>query len=450
MLWRAGLPLNPLDTDPPDRYGIPQAAGRFPTVGHLPALAWALPELCSWVKERYGSPAWVDRGFGSHVLQVSGDDAVHVLKNKDTDSSAMHDVASVFLGRSMIVLDGADHRRARGATGHAFSPAGLDRARVGQLIAEVAQQRVASWPSRDTLPIAREARELALTIICRIIGIGDADIPAWRHQFEELSLSAINIPFDFPGSPMRRGRIAKRWLDERLSAIIERARRKDDHDSVVGAMAHGRDENAQGLTEQELIDNLRLLVLAGHETTASVVAWAMLLLAERPRLWQRLCDEATALDSIPTGADSLAEAPFAEAVFRETLRLYPPVSNTVRTTTRAFSVNGFDIPVGVYIGCNIHDLSRDPARYPEPDAFRPERWLELGRRPTQIELIQFGGGPHFCLGYHVAMLEGVAVLVAAARALSRQGKRPAPNGALPRPVHLPVLHPPRKTSVLIR
>lgn len=449
MLWRAGLPLNPLDTDPPAKQGFPMAAGRFPKVGHLPALAWNLPELCRWVGERYGPCAWIDRGFGSHVLQISGDRGFELLKNKETDSSALHDVASTFLGRSMIVVDGADHRRARGASAHAFSPAGLDRARVGQLIADIVERRVERWPSQPSLSVAREARELALTIIFRMIGIEVRDIPAWRHQFEELALSAVNIPFDFPGSPMRRGRNAQAWLDERMSQIIARARRDHDSESVVGAMVHGRDEQAQGLTDRELIDNMKLLVLAGHETTASVIAWALLLLAETPQHWDRLAEEARSFGHVPTRPDDLADLPFAEGIFREALRLYPPVANTIRTASRDMDIGGHTIVAGVYLGCNIHELSRHPERYVEPDTFRPERWPELGRRPTQLELCQFGGGPHFCLGYHVAMLEGVAVLVGAALALSRHDKRLRPAGPLPRPAYLPVVHPPRKASVRV-
>lgn len=212
---------------------------------------------------------------------------------------------------------------------------------------------------------------------------------------------------------------------------------------------HGRDERAEGLSDRELIDNMKLLVLAGHETTASVVAWALLRLAETPLAWDRLTEEARAFGHVPARPDDLAEVPFAEGVFREALRLYPPVANTIRTASRDMQLDGHAISAGVYLGCNIHELSRHPERYPEPDAFRPERWSELGRRPTQLELCQFGGGPHFCLGYHVAMLEGVAVLVGAALALSRHHRRLEPAGPLPRPAYLPVVHPPRKASVLV-
>ena len=94
----------------------------------------------------------------------------------------------------MIVVDGAEHRRVRGATSHAFTPAGLNRANVGRIIEQVIEERVVRWPHMNTLPIARETRELALAVIFRMIGIPPADLPEWRHQFEELAMSAVNLP----------------------------------------------------------------------------------------------------------------------------------------------------------------------------------------------------------------------------------------------------------------
>ncbi len=446
---RPPLPLNPFDGDPPLVHGLPMAGGRFPKLGHLPALAWDLPGLCDWAERRYGEHTWLDRGFDSRILQLSGDDSFAILRNKVTDSSALYDVAATFLGHSMIVIDGSDHRRVRGASAHAFSPAGLNRAGVGETVGELVRRRVSLWPHAEDLGIVAETRELALELIFRIMGIASEDVPEWRHQFEELALSAINIPFDFPGMPMWRGRRAARWIEARLRAIVLRARTNSDHDSLVGAMTHGKDEKNEGLSDDELIHNMKLLVLAGHETTASVLAWAFLLLAEHPTVWTNLVDEAASFDGLPTSAGDLNRVPLAEGIFREALRLYPPVPTAIRKTTAEVRYGGCAVPKGTILACNLHSLSRDPERYPDPDRFRPERWLELGRRPTPFEMCQFGGGPHFCLGYHVAMLEGVALLIGAAQTLSASGMTLAPRRKLPRPRYVPVLHPPRKAGVRV-
>ncbi|MEM9691333.1 MAG: cytochrome P450 [Myxococcota bacterium] len=448
--------LNPVDgAGParPHRMGFPMMPGRFPRLGHLPALTWDMPALLEWGVERCGPSFWIDRGFGSEVLQLTDAASFSMFRNKTTDSSFHEEAAGALLGRSMIVLDGPEHKRVRGATTSAFSPVGLDRAAVGQVIAEVARRRVEAWAgpwSEKRVPIAREMRELALEVIFLIIGIELSDVPAWRHHYEELLLSAINIPFDFPGSPQRRGWKAEAWLEREMGEIVDRAEREADTSSLLGAMVHGRDEHGRGLSRDELIANARLLVFAGHETTASVLAWAFVHLASAPPVWDELVEEATALGGAVVDFHQMTRAKIAEAVFRETLRLYPPVINDVRRVRGPYEVEGRPIEVGTVIGCSIHHLSRDPGRYPHPDQWRPHRWLGLDRRPNALEMCQFGGGPHFCLGYHVAMLEGVAVLLAAAHALSRWGARPRFTGTMPRPRFLPIQHPPRNLILQIR
>ena len=174
-----------------------------------------------------------------------------------------------------------------------------------------------------------------------------------------------------------------------------------------------------------------------HETTATVLAWAMLHLAAEPACWHRLCDEANGLgkSSHRNGGFSLCTVT-ATGVFREALRLYPPVANTIRKANDTLIFDGHTIAADTIVACNLHEISRDPTRYPQPNKFLPSRWLSRPVRPTPLETCQFGGGPHFCLGYHVAMLEGVALLVSAAQRLSNANKTtrttwPASTAAFP-------------------
>jgi cytochrome P450 monooxygenase len=140
-------------------------------------------------------------------------------------------------------------------------------------------------------------------------------------------------------------------------------------------------------------------------------------------------------------------APFALAVFRESLRLYPPVVIDSRVVHERFEIAGYTVDPGLIVATSLLHLSRNPERYPEPDEWRPQRWLEHDRKPTAIENCQFGGGPHFCLGYHVALLEGAMFLVHVARTLSEWGQRPLPLGPIPRPSFLPLTHPPSKAQI---
>ncbi len=267
-------------------------------------------------------------------------------------------------------------------------------------------------------------------------------------------LLALNLPIDLPGLPRRRGKEAKDWLDEHLRVFI-RAAREHPHlqhpqhrqEGFLAALVAGRDEGGAGLSDDELVDNLRLLVLAGHETSASTMAWMVIMMADRPDVWDAVCAEATAAKAIPRSPKELRDFPYAEAVFRETLRLHPPVASDARKALVDFELAGGTVPAGTMVNMSILHLSRHPSLYDDPDAFKPERWVGRGEGVSPIELVQFGGGPHFCLGYHLAWMEIVQFAVALALAMRAKNLRPRIVGPRPKMRYLPLLHPSAGTRI---
>jgi cytochrome P450 len=169
------------------------------------------------------------------------------------------------------------------------------------------------------------------------------------------------------------------------------------------------------------------------------MAWMASFLAERPDAWSRLRDEAHAVGELPRAPRDLKRHRFAEAVFRETLRLYPPAAHDARVATSDLELAGHRVRAGTMLSIPVIHLSRHPDLYADPDAFRPERWLDRDEGITPIELVQFGGGQHFCLGYHLAWME--AVQFATALALHLPARGPRLDGPPPRPRYLPLLHP---------
>jgi cytochrome P450 len=174
-----------------------------------------------------------------------------------------------------------------------------------------------------------------------------------------------------------------------------------------------------------------LLALAGHETTASTITWLGALLARAPDAWDRLVAEANASPAPRTPAD-LAAFPWAEACFREALRLFPPVPSVTRMLTDDVEIAGLKLYAGQHVGLPVAAWFRDSDVFPDADAFKPERWINLGRRVTPLENLAFSFGPHFCLGYHVAMMEGMLAAIGLARELSARGRRPVLAGRFPR------------------
>lgn len=432
----------------PDIAGFPVCEGGLPVVGHLWNVYRDMPGFCRQAERELGPFFWAPMGFGRKDLFCTLPEAFDLFKNRTTSSANLGDQAGPFLGHhSLIVHDGAPHRHMRGALTPPFTPKGLSAVDVAPVLAEVIAGRVDRWVRQPEVAIARETRELALALIFRMLGIPEHDLAAWRHHYEEFILGALQIPYTFPGTPAWRARRAQTWLDARLRTLIADLRERSDAPGFLARLVHGRDEDGHGLSDDELLDNIRLLALAGHETTASVMAWLVLVLAHHPEQWARLRDEATAADGVPTSPQALRGFPFAEGLFREVLRLWSPVPMDGRRVSAETTIGGRALPVGADVIIPIAHLSRHPAVHDDPDTLRPDRWLQRHGPPGGIETIQFGGGPHFCLGYHLAWMEVVQLAVTLARGLAAAGKRPAPAGPFPTGRYMPVHKPDPRARV---
>jgi cytochrome P450 len=433
--------VNPLRHHVGERLGFPVAPGGFPLVGHMPVLATDTLGFLRYCAERVGPYFWLDLGFGKTQLMCLGQEAFAIFKNKHTTSTYLKAAIPEFIGESVIAQDGPVHHHMRTAMNGPFLPRGLTATGIGAVFAELIEQRVSTWPQQGELCILKETRELVLAAIFRLLGVAETELGEWRRQYERFMLLVVNLPIDFPGSPRRRGRKARSWLNDRLFGFIQTARAQPGAPGFLSALVHGRDEGGVALSDSELLDNLRLLVLAGHETSASTMAWMVVMLARHRDVWDSLCREACAADAVPCSPKELKRFPYAEAVFRETLRLYPPVVNDGRQSLVSFELGERTIPAGIQVAMSIMHLSRDKALYPDPDHFKPQRWLDKDEAISPIELAQFGGGPHFCLGYHLAWMEIVQFAVALARTLHPRALRPVLVGPPPVMRYLPLLHP---------
>ncbi|MBI5104606.1 MAG: cytochrome P450 [Solirubrobacterales bacterium] len=311
---------------------------------------------------------------------------------------------------SLLLLDGPRHLKRRRLV---LPPFHGDRLEVyARDMAALTEQDLATWPAGTPFALEPRMREITLAVIVRVVfGIeDDARAALLRRLIPQLlpdgGLSTLVLLPAFrrdlgPRSPWRRFLAARAAVDRVLfEEIAERRTRADlaERTDVLSLLVQARDEEGEPLTDRELRDELMTLLLAGHETTATALAWTFELLHRRPDAKARAVAEAR----------GGTETAYLDAVGAEALRLKPPIPMVARRLTAPFEVAGHVLPAGARLGPNILLTHRRLDLYPDPYAFRPERFL--GKGPETYSFLPFGGGIRRCVGAAFAQLELRTVL----------------------------------------
>jgi cytochrome P450 len=309
---------------------------------------------------------------------------------------------------SVILLDESEHLEQRKLMLPAFHGDRVQR--LSGLVTEVAEREAAGWPRGEPVALHPRLQALTLEIILRaVFGLDPgARLDAVRERLTRL-LDLGSRPIGML-PPLQRelgghgpwARIVR--LREETDALLfelidERRRDPADRDDVLAMLLAARHADGSPMSAQELRDELMTLLVAGHETTASELAWAFERLVRSPRVVRRLVEELDAGD----GGEYLA------ATVQETLRRRPVLSNAApRLVMREVEVGEWTYPAGACLVANAYLVHHDPEIYPDPYAFRPERFLD--RPPGTYTWIPFGGGRRRCLGASFAQLEMQVVL----------------------------------------
>ena len=241
---------------------------------------------------------------------------------------------------------------------------------------------------------------------------------AYVKEFERMHFGAGRmIPAFVPGGPVARTRRIAKDLDVIFRDLVRVRREHPPGDDMLSRMLEARDDDGKGMTDSQLRDEAVTMFMAGHETTAVALTYALYELARHPEHLARLRAEVDAVcpGRAPTAAD-VGKLTFADAFFKETMRLYPPAWIIGREVARPFELGGVTLPVGTQILMSQWVVHRDPRWFADPEAFTPDRWLDgLAKRLPTFAYFPFGGGPRICIGNHFAMMEGILVLAALSR-----------------------------------
>ena len=198
-----------------------------------------------------------------------------------------------------------------------------------------------------------------------------------------------------------------------LSLIAERRRLAKPPDDLLSMLIAARDETGtERMSDQQLRDELLTLILAGHETTANALSWTFYLLAQHPEVEQHLARE---VDEVTGGAplrlEDLSSLTYTEAVLKESMRLYPPAWIIERQALSSDTVGGYEIGADCIVAISPWILHRDPAHYPNPKRFDPQRFsAEACAQRRKHAYLPFGAGPRTCIGNAFAMMEAKIVL----------------------------------------
>ncbi len=284
-----------------------------------------------------------------------------------------------------------------------------------------------------------EMMELTLGIVAEALFAVDEvqGVDRIGHVIEEAMAAHIQVersvqrfvPQFVPYSAKWRIDRAARTVTEEVDRLIAIRRSRPAGDDLLWRLLEARDEDGTGLDTTGLRDEAVTLFLAGHETTALALTFAMHLLGRHPAAEARLRAELAPYGDRPLTAEDFPELRWTTAVVEETMRVFPPAWLIGRSPTRDVEVGGCRLPAGTTVMVPIITMHHDPVRFAAPEAFRPERWLD--GRPGRWDYLPFGGGARVCVGNHFALMEAVLVLASLYQRARFELLRPGRPALLP-------------------
>jgi cytochrome P450 family 110 len=342
---------------------------------------------------------------------------------KYLDSGAATGFQAPLLGnQSLLALDGKPHQRQRKLLAPPFH--GERMLAYGELIREITEEVTDKWQVGENVSMLSSMQEISFQVILKaVFGLAEGE------RYEQLKDSLINILN--PKKPALRALILlfpalrrdlgawSPWgeflrLRQQIDKLIyaEIAERKAEVDSsrtdILSLMMATRDEAGEPMTDVELRDELMTLLIAGHETTATSLTWALYWIHKQPQVREKLLRELETLEEQPE-PNAIFRLPYLNAVCTETLRIYPVAINTLtRLVKSPLKLGGYEFAPGTLLIPSVYLTHHREDLYPDSFAFKPQRFLE--RQFSAFEYLPFGGGNRRCLGMAFALFEMKLVL----------------------------------------
>ena len=410
---------------PTARKTPPGPKGRF-LVGHtIDYMRDSLGFLTRAARE-HGDVVRLRLGGSTFLLLASPDLVTAVLRTHSGEviKDSLTRMIVPIVGQGLLTSEGAHWRRQRKLAMPGFQREAIER--YGAVMVEHAAAMGRAWKAGQTRDVHEDMMALTLGIVAKTLF--DAEIGGETTEvghLVEVMMEHHLSPWKFvplrdrmPTAENRRFRKAVERVDQILFGIIAGRRASgDDPGDLLSHLLAAQDDEGAGMTDRQLRDECVTLFLAGHETTALVLTFTFLLLARHPEAEARLVAELDAVlgDRDPSAAD-VPRLKFADAIIKESMRLYPPAWAIGREATEDFELGGYPVKKGTQFLISQWVLHRDPRSFDDPESFRPGRWDgDLARKLPKGAYFPFGDGPRVCIGNHFATMEAVLLLATLAR-----------------------------------
>ncbi|NEY32118.1 cytochrome P450 [Streptomyces sp. PRKS01-65] len=406
---------------------IPRAAGSLPLLGHAIQLVRDNLGFIASLRQNYGPLVEITLQPGTRTIIVQDPELIRTMLvdlGPSLDKGRFFEKMGQLLGDSVVTAAGQDHVRKRRQLQPAFARGEI--ARYVDIMRDEVNAAVDTWKPGHVLDVREAMVKLSLDMLAKTVFSGSLDETTFRRLRRDLSVvmngvgARIMLPDWAEKLPLPFNRRFNQARDA-VRATIHRAvdqLQASGHGNgdMLSMLLRAKNDNGEPLTKHEICSEILTLAVAGTETTASVLSWSLYELARHPDVEARVLAE---LDGVlgdrPITFEDITQLPYLRRVLDEVLRLHHTGWLVTRRTVTATRLGPWTLPAGTELAYCQHALHRDPALFPDPLVFDPDRWLDSDRQPPSSAFLPFGAGKHKCIGDRFALTELVTALATIVR-----------------------------------
>lgn len=386
---------------PPGRSGLPLIGETLSFLND--------PDFADKRHQQYGN-IFRTQLFGQPTVYLAGVEAVRFVllhENQYFVTSWPTSTRTLLGPAALSVQQGSIHQQRRKLLAQVFQPRAL--ASYIATMTNVTHAYLDRWEQQGTLTWYPELRNYTLDIACQLlVGISSGSQTHFGEWFETWTQGLFSVPLPLPGTKFNRALHSRQLLLNEIERIVrQRQQQNDPGQDSLGLLLNAKDEAGDGLSVDELKDQVLTLLFAGHETLTSAIASFCLYMAQYPAVLEQIRAEQTSFQNRETlTLEDLKQMDYLDQVLKEVLRVMPPVGGGFRAVIQTCEINGYTIPKGWSVLYQIGRTHHDRSVYPDPNQFDPNRFsANRADKAPPFSYVPFGGGVRECLGKEFARLE---------------------------------------------